>query len=226
MKEDTPQTTSPALEPIPAKGSSKVWMIATIVLAIALVGLAIYGYMKIKNLNNEITGQKTEIANLQNTKKTLQDTASSAATAAAKVISDSSSSRTIPELGVKYKVMPDNANATYEYSVIISDGSTYQSAKFSSTDLILANAKTVGSNDNRCLASDGPLGNITLYKAGQILFDKKVEDQIGPNVKKIGSNFYVKQTPQSTCSDDKAVQDLQTSSIKQLNAIFDSLQAS
>lgn len=120
MKEETTtQHDQPAPEPMPAKKGGKVWMVLTIILALALIGMGIYGYIKFKDLNNQITAQQTEISNLQNTKKTLEDAASAAATAAtnaaAKAVGNAISSQTdkdMIEAAIKADCAQQNAAKT------------------------------------------------------------------------------------------------------------------
>lgn len=202
--------------------ATKVWMIVAILTIVALIGLGIYGYMSMQKANQKIKDQQAQIDDLSNKKKTLED----AANGVTQAIIDSSSSRSIPELGVKYKISKENINSTYSFGSNVTQDGVFKSIGLSTTDLILANAKVIGEANNDCIASDGPLGKIDLLKAGQTIFDKKVEDSVGANVKKIGDNYFVKVTPQGACTNNEAVQVLQTRSTPQvLDSIFNSLQA-
>lgn len=84
MKEEkTSEVKHSEVAQAPKKDTAKmVWMIVAIVAIIALIGSIAYGYMSMKNLNKKISDQQAQINDLENTKKTLQDTASAAATAA------------------------------------------------------------------------------------------------------------------------------------------------
>lgn len=204
----------------------KVWMIIAIIALVALIGLGVYGYMQMQKTNQKIKDQKAQIQKLEDNKKIIEDAARAAAGGATQAIIDSSSNRAIPELGVKYKITKDNINSTYSFESNVSQDGVLKSIGLSITDLILANAKVVGEANNDCVASNGPLGKISLLKAGQLVFDKKVEDSVGANVKKIGDNYFVKVTPQGACTNNEAVQALQTKSTPQvLDSIFNSLQA-
>ena len=55
--------------------SKKVWIVLTIILALALVGMGAYGYMQITKLNKDIKDKDAAISDLQNKKKTLEDAA-------------------------------------------------------------------------------------------------------------------------------------------------------
>ncbi len=70
---------------LPKRDRAKtVWIIVAIISLVALVGLAAFGYVKIKNLNKQINDQQAQISDLENKKKTLEDAASAAAASAAK----------------------------------------------------------------------------------------------------------------------------------------------
>lgn len=60
----------------------KAWMIIAIIALVALIGLGVYGYTKIKDLNKKISDQQAQIDELNNKKKTLEDAAAAAAKAA------------------------------------------------------------------------------------------------------------------------------------------------
>lgn len=84
----------PATNMMPEKtGGSKVWMIVAIIAILALIGLGIYGFMSMKKLNQQIKDQQTQIDELSNSKKTLEDAAAAAAkSAVSTVISTSAGS--------------------------------------------------------------------------------------------------------------------------------------
>lgn len=212
---------------LPKRDKAKtVWMVIAIILLVALISLGVYGYIQMKNMNQKISDQQAQIQKLEDSKKLIEDAVKAAAGGATQAIIDSSSSRAIPELGVKYRISKDNINSTYSFESNATQDGVLKGIGLSTTDLILANAKLVGEASNDCLASDSPLGTILLLKAGQILYDKKVEDSVGPNVKKIGDNYFVKESPQGACTNNETVQALQTNSTpKVLDSIFNSLQA-
>ena len=69
---------------LPKRDKSKaVWIVLTIVLLLALIGLGAYGYMRITKLNKSVSDQQATINDLQNKKKTLEDAAAAAATVGA-----------------------------------------------------------------------------------------------------------------------------------------------
>ena len=52
--------------------SKKVWIIISIVLVLALVGIGIYGYIKMKDYNKQINDLKAQVVTLQDGKKALE----------------------------------------------------------------------------------------------------------------------------------------------------------
>lgn len=83
--------------------SSKAWMIIAFVAILALVVSLVFGYMQIKKLNDEITSQKAQISDLQNTKKTLEDAAKAAATAVTKTVTTPTDSEAIKTAAINYQ---------------------------------------------------------------------------------------------------------------------------
>ncbi len=70
---------------LPKRDRAKtVWIVVAVIAIAALIGLAVFGYVKVKNLNKQISDQQAQITELNNKKKTLEDAASAAASAAAK----------------------------------------------------------------------------------------------------------------------------------------------
>jgi len=232
MKDQNQNTHQPVHNPssdhiqLPKRDRAKtVWIVVAIIAIAALIGLAAFGYVKVKNLNKQISDQQAQINELNNTKKTLEDAAKSAASGVANAVLENKGTRNIPELGVKYTVSSDNANTTYAFQTVGEESS--KAIGLSTTDLMSTNANVIGStSENKCNAYASPLGRIIMYKPGVILFDKKVEDQVGPNVKKIGNNYFVKQPAQFVCSENPSVFSLiKTLNPKVLDSIFNSLQA-
>lgn len=69
---------------LPHRSKAKVvWMIIAIIAILALIGLGIFSYMKIKSLNQTISNQQSQISDLQNKQKSLEDAAAAAGKAAA-----------------------------------------------------------------------------------------------------------------------------------------------
>ena len=59
---------------LPKRDKSKVvWIVLTIVLLLAVIGLGVYGYMRITKLNKSVSDQQATINDLQSKKKTLED---------------------------------------------------------------------------------------------------------------------------------------------------------
>lgn len=68
---------------LPKKDKAKTaWMIIAIVALVVLIGLGIYGYMQMQKTNQKIKDQQAQIDELNDAKKTLEDTAAAAAKAA------------------------------------------------------------------------------------------------------------------------------------------------
>ncbi|MFO0862304.1 MAG: hypothetical protein U0516_01115 [Candidatus Saccharibacteria bacterium] len=90
MKDQNQNTHQPVHNPssdhiqLPKRDRAKtIWIVVAIIAIAALIGLAAFGYVKVKNLNKQISDQQSQINELNNTKKTLEDAAAAAASAAA-----------------------------------------------------------------------------------------------------------------------------------------------
>ncbi|GDX62563.1 hypothetical protein LBMAG34_0970 [Candidatus Saccharibacteria bacterium] len=61
------------------KKSVNVWMIVAIIFILIIIGLGVYGFITIRNQNNKINSLNSQVSDLQNTKKTLEDAVAAAA---------------------------------------------------------------------------------------------------------------------------------------------------
>ena len=94
--------------------SNKSWMVATIVLVVLLVAGAVYAVTAIRNQNNKIKNLNSQVSDLQNKKKVLED----AATAAAKVVT---------------QAVADNAATSSDQSMIAAALKAQCAEKYTST---------------------------------------------------------------------------------------------
>jgi flagellar biogenesis protein FliO len=80
--EEISNTPNPSMGNAMPKKSVNVWMIVAIIFVLISIGLGVYGFIAIRNQNNKINNLNSQVADLQNTKKALEDAAAAAAKAA------------------------------------------------------------------------------------------------------------------------------------------------
>lgn len=186
------------------KSNSKVWIIVSVVLFVILIAVSIYGFMSVQKLNKQLKDQQTQINELQDKKKTLEDAASAAAAAAVKTaanVVDSKSFLEIKELGYKLPLTDDIRNLEY----FVNDNTTF----FSTRELQAVAEKADTGSRMFCAAADLPLGAITKFANST---------DAGPTQQKnIGTFVLGYAPPQAPCSTNVAAQELQT---KQKNALI------
>ena len=188
---------------LPKRDKSKaVWIVLTIVLLLALIGLGAYGYMRITKLNKSVSDQQATINDLQNKKKTLEDAAAAAATAVTKVVT--SNYLEVKELGFKLPLSSDIKDLQY----FVNDKTAYFS-----TASLQSSAWPSANNDATKFCSMGtmPLGVITKFANAS---------DAGPTQQKALSGFVLGYAPpQSSCSTNQATINLQnTQKASLLNA--------
>ena len=79
--EENNSTPNPSMGNAMPKKSVNVWMIVAIIFILISIGLGVYGFITIRNQNNKINSLNSQVSELQNIKKTLEDTAAAAAKA-------------------------------------------------------------------------------------------------------------------------------------------------
>jgi cell division protein FtsB len=89
--------------------SKKVWIVLFVITLLALIGLGVYGYTKVQSDNKKIKDQQAQIDDLQNKKKTLEETAAAAKTAT------STNQLTVKELNFSFTANPSLVGLTYMY---------------------------------------------------------------------------------------------------------------
>jgi len=180
---------------LPKKDKSKtVWIVISIILLLALIGLGVYGYMQINKLNKSEKEKDATISDLQNKKKTLEDAAAAAATAVTKVVS--SNYLEVKELGYKLPLTDDIKDLQY-----FVNGTT----TFFSTGSLQSSAWGASSSDaaKYCSLGSLPLGAISKFANAT---------DAGPTQQKSLSGFVLGYAPpQSSCSTNQATINLQNS---------------
>lgn len=179
---------------LPKKDKSKtVWIVISIILLLALIGLGVYGYMQMTKLNQSIKDKDATIAELQNNKKKLEDTAAAAATAAVKAAT-STNYLEVTELGYKLPLTDDIKDLQY-----FVNGTT----TFFSTKALQSSAWTPAQSDaaKYCSLGSMPLGTVSKFNTAA---------DAGPTQQKALSGFVLGYAPpQSSCSTNQATIDLQ-----------------
>jgi len=180
---------------LPKKDKSKtVWIVISIILLLALIGLGVYGYMQINKLNKANKDKDATISDLQNKKKTLEDAAAAAATAVTKVVS--SNYLEVKELGYKLPLTDDIKDLQYFVNGITT---------FFSTGSLQSSAWGASSSDaaKYCSLGSLPLGAISKFANAT---------DAGPTQQKSLSGFVLGYAPpQSSCSTNQATINLQNS---------------
>ena len=188
--------------------SKKVWIIISIVLALALIGIGIYGYIKMKDYNKQINDLKAQVVTLQDGKKALEDAASAAAAAAAKVVVKASTGNylEVKELGYKLPLSDDIKDLQY----FVNDSTT-----FFSTGSLQSKAWGADSSDpgKYCSLGTLPLGAVSKFANAA---------DAGPTQQKALSGFVLGYAPpQANCSTNQATIDLQTAQKASFVKAFD-----
>jgi len=110
-------------------------MIIAIIFILISIGLGIYGFITIRNQNNKINNLNSQVSDLTNKKKTLEDAAAAAATAVTKNIS--SSQATTDEALItqaKNKILSNLTNKTANVNIDERNGDFVRVA-YSTSDL-------------------------------------------------------------------------------------------
>lgn len=173
--------------------SKKVWIILFVITFIALVGLAILGYMKLQESDKKIKDQQAQIDDLENKKKSLEEAAAKAVSSAA-ASANASSYLEIKELGFKLPLSADIKDLQY----FVNDKTAYFS-----TASLQSSAWPSANNDATKFCSIGsmPLGVITKFNN---------TNDAGPNQQKVLNGFVLGYAPpQSSCSTNQATINLQ-----------------
>ncbi len=186
------------------KSNSKVWMIVLAVLFVILIAVSTYGFMSVQKLNKQLKDQQTQINELQDKKKTLEDAASAAAAAAVKTAASAADSKSfieVKELGFKLPLSDDIRNLNY----FVNDNTAY----FSTRELQAIAKKADTGLKLFCAPADIPLGVITKFANSA---------DAGPTQQKnLGTFVLGYAPPQATCSNNAAADEMQT---KQKNALI------
>jgi cell division protein FtsB len=184
--------------------SKKVWVILFVITLLALIGLGVYGYIKVQNDNKKIKDQQAQIDDLTNKKKTLEDAAAKAATAVAQVVTNNYLE--VKELGFKLPLSSDIKDLQY----FVNDKSAYFS-----TASLQSSAWPSANNDAAKFCSIGslPLGVITKFANAS---------DAGPTQQKALSGFVLGYAPpQSSCSANQATINLQNTQKASLQKAFE-----
>ncbi|MSR89632.1 hypothetical protein EXS53_01755 [Patescibacteria group bacterium] len=176
--------------------SKKVWIIISIVLALALVGVGVYGFLKMRDYNKQINDLKAQVTTLQDGKKALEDAASAAAAAAAKAAVKASATNylEVKELGYKLPLSEDIKDLQY-----FVDGTT---TSFSTGSL---QSKAYAADQSEpgmyCSIGFSPLGKVSRFANAT---------DAGPTQQKALSGFVLGySSPQADCSSNQTVITLQ-----------------
>lgn len=172
--------------------SATAWIIISVILLLGLIGLGVYGYMQITKLNKQVKDNDATIADLQNKKKTLEDTIAAAAKAVTQTVT--SNYLEVKELGYKLPLSDDIKDLQY-----FVNGTT----TFFSTRALQSSAWGASSSDptKYCSLGSLPLGAISKFNSAA---------DAGPTQQKALTGFVLGYAPpQSSCSTNQATINLQ-----------------
>lgn len=211
--DNTPNYTNSPVEQKPSRKKT-IWLVIIILALIASnTGWALFYLKQQGELTTKINTLTAQNLKLTKDNKDLQNADSNA--------EDTSEYREIPELGVKYKVTDDTKNLTYVYDY----NKDNVRVSFSSMDL-----EKLATKDGDDAALACAAGTIVLFKPGD-----KQSFTADPNAaipieeektaKKVGANYYMFIHSQATCSDDEAVNTLESKVQQNAKKAFDSLQS-
>ncbi|MCX6805990.1 MAG: hypothetical protein NTY56_00895 [Patescibacteria group bacterium] len=187
--------------------SKKVWIILFVISLIALIGLGVYGYIKIQSDRKKINDQQAQISDLQNNKKTLEDAAAAAATAVTKAVT--SNSLEVKELGFKLTLTDSIKDLQY----FVNDKTA-----FFSTASLQSSAWGSAGNDAAKFCSLGslPLGAVSKFASAA---------EAGPTQQKaIGDLILGYAPPQASCSSNQATINLQNTQKAAFQKAFENAQ--
>jgi hypothetical protein len=111
----------------------------------------------------------------------------------------------MPELGVRIAKTTDLQNVVTGTEVAASP--TQPFAHFTSAEIMTGVMSNPAGpySPNQCGLSDSPLGVITRYKPGSVVFGKVVDSIVDANVKKLGNYYYVYTNNASQCTSNRTV---------------------
>ncbi len=128
--EEISNTPNPSMGNAMPKKSVNVWMIVAIIFILISIGLGVYGFITIRNQNNKINSLNSQVSDLQNKKKTLEDAAAAAAKAVVSSANTKSDSDLINSSVVNYLEAAEGSknNQTFKVeSVKINTAKTFAS---------------------------------------------------------------------------------------------------
>lgn len=157
------------------KKSVNVWMIVAIIFILIIIGLGVYGFITISNMNNKISNLNNQVTDLQNKNKALEDAGGTSTNPT------ESTKLNIKELGIEIS-LPQDINDLV-YNITNEGGNTF--ANLSTKSLIEL--------DPDCNARGGPLGALGKIKGE---YDKSAAP--GKLVKQF-NGYYIVHTPMQGC---------------------------
>lgn len=216
MEESDFHTQAPIVTGRPKKKWPKI--LAVVLILLLLAGNAVWGYFYMQQNDKK----KDEIASLNAKLSAAEKKAGSTSNLAqTKSPKETSQYREIPELGVKFPLNAETAKFSYSYQKL---GDNAYVAYFSTKDLI--EKSPIVNNEVSCSSGSGVIGTLQIVVPGSKvgLAGKPVEELVSQgSAKKVGDKYVVWTAPQSTCSSDKALQTMQTTSRNALEQAFKQL---
>ncbi len=130
----------------------------------------------------------------------------------------------ISDMGVRIPKTADLQNVVVGVETVANPKQPF--AHFTSSEILAAVMSNPAGpySSNQCALGDSPLGVITRYSSGSVVFGKKVETLTDSNVKKIGDYYYVYTNSATSCTSNKVVSDYITAQQQKFAASFSSLE--
>lgn len=208
---------APTEEKTQGKTIAIVLLVLCIVVALILSFLAFSSRAQVLSELNESQNQLQISRNLNAQLQTQVETMRSANNNAQYIL--------ISDMGVRIPKTADLQNVVVGVETVANPKQPF--AHFTSSEILAAVMSNPAGpySSNQCALGDSPLGVITRYSSGSIVYGKKVETITDPNVKKIGDYYYVYSNSATSCTSNKTVSDYITSQQQKFAAAFANLEA-
>jgi hypothetical protein len=210
---ETPQD-SPQAQPEAEKEKKKLkrphtyrvsWPVVFIIILIGVGAYGFWSYSQTSKLQSKLSAKTEELNNKQ---QELNDIKADRDKAADSLLQASAEQGFLVIKGTQVKFRPGTSLDDLSYVVYEND------IRLSSSSLMTSAYGPYFKNPDKqneygiCAPADAPLGIISSYKAGEQYNGAAIE--ANNLAVKAGDNYYVLETPNAPCSQDKATQDLQT----------------
>lgn len=187
--------------PPPPQKSSKVWIVLTILLAISLIAVSVFGYYKWQQYRTLTGNLGAQINALQNQVKSLTATA----------VGEEVSSETykVPSLGIKFIPSGELGNLAYFTRTL---SNSEKVAYFSTSPLMTLQESVATNPGNEVICGPGAIGAI--FVSPNAPTNTNGQPLPADQYVKVGNSYVSVTSPQNVCSTNKQVEELQNKQIE------------